>query len=166
MQYPPRTLLIRAVPHRPEFRRPATHTRSPSPLCCPQQQRSYVPRIEYKSKHWQGGGAICRSTTSERSRERVDRHQRIKSNLRRYCNDICSSLVAADKASDIAQSQKQWLCACRCCLDCAHPQFQISKNETTGYRLVWCCAWSNFQIVLNVNIMHQRCHYTKLSATY
>jgi hypothetical protein len=75
-------------------------------------------------------------------------------------------IVAADKASDIAQSQKQWLCAYRCCLDCAHPQFQISNNQTTDYRLVWCCARSSFTIVLNVDIMHQLSQNTKLRATH
>ena len=92
------------------------------------------------------------------------------STLNRISDDIATisaaaMIVAADKATDIAQSQKQWLCAYRCCLDCAHPQFQISNNQTTDYRLVWCCAWSSFTIVLNVNIMHQLSQNTKLRAT-
>ena len=133
------TNLRRFAQRRSASPRPATHKRSPSPPCRASSTTANIGK--------EGEKYVVPQHAKQAAREMTD-----TSTLNRISDDIATisaaaMVVAADKASDITQSQEPWLCACRC-LECAHPQFQISNNQTTGYRLVWCCAWSNFTILL------------------
>ena len=151
--YPPRTLLtapFRPAPFWIAPPRPAprhTHALPPRPATqC--NKRATFPASSTKANIGKKGEKyVSPQHSKQAAREMTD-----KSTLNRISDDIATisvaaMVVAADKASDIAKSQEPWLCACRC-LDCAHPRFQISNNQTTGYRLVWCYAWSNFTILL------------------
>ena len=94
-----------AVPHR----RPAKLTRSPSPPCRPEQRKSYVPRIEYKQKQTlerRGEKFVVLQHAKQAATEMTNTRT-----LKQIPDDVATisaeaMVVAADKASDIAQSQE------------------------------------------------------------
>ena len=92
MHYPPRTLLTRAVPHRPEFRRPATHTHAlpPRPAAHSSKGATFPASSTKANIGKEGEQYVVPQHAKQAAREMTD-----TSALNRISDDIATISAAA-----------------------------------------------------------------------